>query len=99
MTAPTEAEIREALTERLNHPTDDNARDVDWIDYLSDGLSDIWPAARNAAGDAIAEHPPVLAALLDEARALLVERVHQLAIDELTRVGLAYAATREAATA
>ena len=94
MTAPTEAEIRAALEARWNHPGDRNARDLVWIEYLSDGLrgDDVWQTdGGNGFGDD-AMPTPRLAELLDAAQERIHERCRAIAMEEFIAAGLAFAA-------
>src|SRR5258705_13228528 len=90
--APSADEIRAALRDRLESG-DDYASDDAWIDYLSDGLNRFWPGRTDADGDAIEAHPPALEAMIEAARPRIAAKAQQIAIDELTRIAIAYGET------
>lgn len=89
---PTEADIRAAVTARLD--ADHYGRPDDWLAYFSDGLrGGLWQRDRDERGDVL-EEDPELGALADAAEARLAPAVIALAVEEFTAAGLLYAARR-----
>lgn len=93
MTAPTEETIRAALVNRRDNG-DHYARDMEWIEYLSDGLRGdaVWQTDGGEPNGDNKEPHPRLAELLDAAQKRIEERCMAIALEEFTAAGLTFAA-------
>ena len=88
MTAPTVAEIRAAIHDRIHHGDHYGSPD-EWVAYASDGIRALWPR-HDADGDLGDVHPR-LGELLEAAEADIREQCIEVAIERFTAAGVQFA--------